>query len=74
MGEVPARMAVTVRPYPWGNWGPECYSVTSNHDFDQICRWMQDNDVRYWQVSSGNGHIVFQLKSDPLLFRLTWTS
>jgi hypothetical protein len=57
---------------PKFGYGPNCYVVRYLWEFDQIRRWMHENGVDYWHVSSGPEGSGFQVTSNVEWFNLKW--
>ena len=55
----------------WGGYGPNCY-VIDPESWQEMIRWLRQNNVDYWQVSSGPEGIGFQIKSHIEWFNLKW--
>lgn len=62
----------SVKPWPYGGWGPNCYHVKSLDDLHEIKRWLFLNKVRHLLVSTSPMGHVFKLQDNFELFRLTW--
>lgn len=52
-------------------YGPNCYSVKAS-DIAEIAKWMHENGVGYWHVSSGPEGYGFQVTSNKEWFALKW--
>lgn len=53
-------------------YGPNCYVAKEREEFNEICVWMNQNNVDYWHVSSGPEGYGFQVKSQIDWFNLKW--
>ena len=52
-------------------YGPNCYVVRPS-ELDEIVKWMHENSVGYWHVSSGPEGFGFQVTSNVEWFNLKW--
>lgn len=48
------------------------YSTSSYSEYQEICKWMNDNRVENFLLSSGSGGYIFQVKSNHEWFILRW--
>lgn len=53
-------------------WGQNCYMVGDLQQFDEICRWMKQQEVRYLHVSSSPFGYAFEVQSNFEWFSLKW--
>lgn len=64
-------MKVERTTYPgWGN--HPSYRVKSLDDYIEICRWMYNNKVEHFLLSSGSGGYTFQVRDKKEWFMLKW--
>jgi hypothetical protein len=53
-------------------YGPNAYLIQHQH-WTEMTRWLYQNDVDYWQLSSSPWGIGFQVKGDNIeWFNLKW--
>ncbi len=57
---------------PKYGYGPNCYVVRYIWELDRIRRWMHENGVDHWHVSSGPEGYGFQVTSNVEWFNLKW--
>ena len=56
----------------WGTPYP-IYRCESIDDYNEITKWMWENDVEYFLWSSGSGGYIFDVRGDnDVLFKLVW--
>lgn len=55
---------------PKHGYGPNCYTVKTLSEFYDICIWFAENNVDWWQVSSGPEGVGFQVKDNIAWFNL----
>ena len=63
---------IKVTPQIGHGYGANCFAVRNTQDFDQLRRWMNENNVDHWHISSGPQGIGFQVKSNVEWFILKW--
>jgi hypothetical protein len=65
-------MKIEKTSYPgWSN--HPCYRVSTRDSYMEICRWMYQNEVEHFMLSSGSGGYTFQVKSNKEWFALKWS-
>lgn len=52
-------------------YGPNCYTVSHEH-FNEVMKWLHENSISYWHVSSGPEGYGFQVTSNVEWFNLKW--
>ena len=72
MDAVLNEVGMMIEPYPYGGWGPNCYLIRSSADRSEIYRWLHENAVDHWMVSSGSNGYVIQIKDNFELFTMRW--
>lgn len=64
-------MMIKRTTYPGWNKFP-VYIVYRYNDYKEVCRWMLENCVESFMVSSGSSGYIFQVKSNLEWFILKW--
>ena len=48
------------------------YQIRNFEEYTKVCKWMAENNVKYFLLSSGYSGYVFQVKSNAEWFSLRW--
>jgi hypothetical protein len=64
-------MKIEKTSYPGWNRHP-AYHVPTRNDYMEITRWMYENEIEHFLLSSGSNGYTFQVKDKHAHFALKW--